>query len=176
MTKTELDKVIRIGTIQRYHNLGKSPTDIFCHVQIKDGKLSITGVEGPRRYGDSWGSCGQIVMSLKNEQDKITPALSWSKDMIARFFQVWEEWHLNDMRAGSPEQRAWLRANPIPEAEYAYPKSHYAVVSGKLAGAGLNPDSTGYKYGHAWLSEELPQEVVEFLQTLPETDKTPAWV
>lgn len=34
----------------------------------------------------------------------------------------------------------------------------------------------GYKYGTAWKKEELPQEVVEFLMALPDTDVTPAWV
>jgi hypothetical protein len=34
----------------------------------------------------------------------------------------------------------------------------------------------GYAYGSAWLKEELPQEVVDFLTALPETDQIPAWV
>lgn len=33
-----------------------------------------------------------------------------------------------------------------------------------------------YKYGSEWKREELPADVVEFLQSLPDTDKTPAWV
>ena len=33
----------------------------------------------------------------------------------------------------------------------------------------------GYKYGTAWKREELPQEVVEFLKGLPDTDRQPAW-
>lgn len=34
----------------------------------------------------------------------------------------------------------------------------------------------GYKYGTAWNKEEVPQEVIEWLQGLPDTDKIPAWV
>lgn len=34
----------------------------------------------------------------------------------------------------------------------------------------------GYKYGTKGLRRELPDHVVEFLQSLPDTDKTPAWV
>lgn len=37
-------------------------------------------------------------------------------------------------------------------------------------------DVCGYKYGSAWLKEEVPAEVVEFLAGLPESDKVPAWV
>jgi len=34
----------------------------------------------------------------------------------------------------------------------------------------------GYKYGHAWLTEEIPAEVIAWLSNLPDTDTTPAWV
>lgn len=34
----------------------------------------------------------------------------------------------------------------------------------------------GYKYGSAWLKEELPESVYKFLVSLPDTDMTPAWV
>lgn len=34
----------------------------------------------------------------------------------------------------------------------------------------------GYKYGSAWLREEVPDEVIETLRNMPETTITPAWV
>ncbi len=34
----------------------------------------------------------------------------------------------------------------------------------------------GYKYGSAWLFEEIPADVIEWLFSLPDTDTTPAWV
>lgn len=170
----ELHKVVRLGSVPYGHH--SRMMGVFCKIEIKDGRLSISGVEGPRRNGDCYGSCGQIDMHLRDQQAEIVLAPSWDRAMLTKFFEVWERWHLNDMRAGSPEQEQWLRNNPIPKEEYAYPKSHYEVASGKLAAAGLNPDKDGYKYGHAWKSEELPYEVVEFLSNLPETDQTPAWV
>ena len=33
-----------------------------------------------------------------------------------------------------------------------------------------------YRYGTAWLKEKVPQEVLDFLVALPETDIQPAWV
>lgn len=165
---SKLDKVVRLGR--------SDSGDIFCHIQIKEGRLSICGVEGPWSNGNCKGSCGQIDMHLRDAQSTIELAPAWTSEMLAKFFEVWERWHLNDMRAGSAEQEAWLRQNPIPKEEYAYPKSHFEVAGGKLAEAGLNPDSTGYKYGHAWKTEALPDDVVEFLASLPDTDKTPAWL
>ena len=34
----------------------------------------------------------------------------------------------------------------------------------------------GYEYGSRWLHEDVPGDVIEWLESLPETDKTPAWV
>ena len=34
----------------------------------------------------------------------------------------------------------------------------------------------GYKYGNAWLVEEVPAEVIAWLGNLPDADKAPAWV
>lgn len=34
----------------------------------------------------------------------------------------------------------------------------------------------GYKYGSAWLREEVPADVLSWLRALPETDVNPAWV
>ena len=33
----------------------------------------------------------------------------------------------------------------------------------------------GYKYGTSWLKVELPQDVIDFINALPETDIQPAW-
>jgi len=34
----------------------------------------------------------------------------------------------------------------------------------------------GYKYGTSWKKEEVPQDVIEFLMSLPNTEIEPAWV
>ena len=34
----------------------------------------------------------------------------------------------------------------------------------------------GYKYGSAWLKEEVPPNVIEYLESLPESATTPAWI
>lgn len=166
-------KVVRLGTAK---TCGGRAYSIYCEIEYKEGQLSISGVEGPTASGDALGSCGQINMHLRNEQESIKLAPGWTRAKLRRFFEVWERWHLNDMKAGSAEQERWLRENPIPKEEYAYPKSHYEVASKKLADAGLNPDSTGYLYGHAWKREEVPVDVLDFLRSLPKTDKQPAWV
>lgn len=102
-------------------------------------------------------------------------AAMFPKDKKAqRMVEIWKRWHLNDMKAGSPAQEMWLRENPIDPVEYTYPKDHYTVASTKLEAAGLNPDpdylhnGEPYKYGHAWLKEEIPAEVAAEIKSWEE--------
>lgn len=148
----------------------------FCKIKFESGKLSITGVEGPKSNGDCRGSCGQIVMSDWNFDSL---ADGWTPELVAKFREVWNGWHLNDLTAGSPAQAAWIKANKL---DCTYPKSHYQVYADALTEAGINPDpdflhdGKPYKYGSAWLSREVPPSVIEFLKSLPESKTTPAWV
>ena len=143
---------------------------VFVEVQYRqDGRLSITGVVGPKSNGDARGGCGQIRDSVRD-----VPHLAgdWTPDMITRLVAVWDRWHLNDMQAGSPRQRAWLERFPV---NVTYPTSHYVVASERLAAADLNPDMShgGYVYGSAWLREEVPAGVIAFLAGLPTSDDLP---
>lgn len=78
---------------------------------------------------------------------------------LKRIHSIWERWHLNDMRAGSPNQEMFLRH---------YPDVHdYTARCELLSVAMLQPDNEyihngkPYRYGSAWLKEELPKEVIE---------------
>lgn len=135
-------------------HLGSGPYGgIFCRIKIKDGNLSITGVEGPLRNGDARGACGQIVM---HGFHLISYAPGWSAPLVQAFRVCWERWHLNDMQAACEHQRA------RGETWTTHPSA-------------TCPDC-GYRLGQAWLMEELPPEVVAFLESLPETDIQPAWI
>jgi hypothetical protein len=234
---------------------------LFAKIELTaDGRLSISGVVGPRENGNAAGSCGQIIMSFK-EYDKrghmelkdLRPAENWTRSLIRQFFDIWDRWHLNDMSPMCEHQRAlgWdngkeltvyhFRLRPVVvdarknaekralaalkageqftpadyEIEYSnladrithdqaelpealakyympngpqYDKDSYNRQSEiKTAGwltetehpEGLmsKPCPTcGYKYGSAWLKQDVPAEVIEFLKGLPDTDKKPAWV
>jgi len=150
-TKTNMTtKILNIGQTQRYGTL-------WAKIKWDGRKLSIAGVEG-----DSYG---QIIT---HEWDFVSYAPGWSAELVATFRSVWDRWHLNDMRAGSPAQEAFLRENPQSGRDY----SQACAV---LARAGLNPDN-GYSYGANWLVEEVPSDVIAFLESLPEATSKPAWI
>lgn len=184
MTTTPFTKIVRLGTV----DLGrKRPDSVFAKIVLDpEGELHVTGVEGPWKSGNCAGGAGQIVMHYDTPEARaaITPAPGWTAETLDRFFEVWDLWHLNHMRAGSPAQTAFLRANPVDRQPYT---DHYDRTKAALAAAGLQPDPghlvpgpdgdpVPYSYGSAWLSEDVPDEVLEFLQALPDTDREPAWV
>jgi hypothetical protein len=109
----------------------------------KIGQLSIVGVEGPKANGNSKGGSGQRADALKQIK---TYSEGWSAESADKLFEVWERWHLNDLRAGCEHQRrdGWM-ADRLEEA----------------------CPGCGYRFGTAWLFEEVPEEVLQWLSTLP---------
>lgn len=139
-----------------YHNRGRATCEAAITWTLENGRFSMCA--------EIWRADKRDIHEGGQCVDRV--AAYFPKDMKAqRMVEIWKRWHLNDMRAGSAIQEQWLRNNPIPAEEYAYPKSHYDVASEKLAAAGLNPDPDGYRYGHAWKCEELPAEVIAEIQS-----------
>lgn len=150
------------------HLLATGP--VFVFVKYDGARLSITGVEGPKANGNCRGSCGQLGTFAKVQA---APGVD-----LARLRRAWDEWHLNDMRAGSPAQCAHLKAHPITDR-----LNYYDAACASLAAAGLNPDpghlidGKPYRYGSRWLSEPVPEGVLQFLASLPDNsaDVPAAW-
>ena len=88
-----MNKIVCIGSGDCGH--------VYCKIAIADGRLSITGVEGPKKNGDARGGCGQIVPVSVSKF-----AAGWDAELLARFNDLWTRWHLNYMRPGCEHQRA----------------------------------------------------------------------
>lgn len=168
----KFEKVIRIGTILE----GNRHASVFCKIEYAHERLSITGVVGPLPSGNALGACGQINPS---EHEFQSFAEGWNEQMVEMLKTIWDQYHLNDLVAGSPAQELYLDNNPINDR-----LNHYDIAVERLTAAGLNPDPnhqnpmTGepYRYGSAWLRKEVPEWALEWLNNLPDTDRQPAWV
>jgi hypothetical protein len=94
--------------------------------------------------------------------------------MTRRFLDIWDRWHLNDTRPGTPEQMDYVRNYRKNHA-----RANYEEICSALKNAGLyeivQADGTLYKYGHSWLFTPVPADVLQFLDSLPVSDKEPAW-
>jgi hypothetical protein len=92
---------------------------IFVEVVYDGGRLSITGVEGPLPGGNAIGGCGQICMHM--DVDTMTPTALWTKPLLARLLEIWNEWHLNDMRAECEHQHnAWDIGEKLTLTRYSW--------------------------------------------------------
>lgn len=162
--------------------------DLWVDVEWKDERLSISGVIGPKSNGDAKGSAGQILTSLR---DEIATAEGWDRPTIDRLADAWGAWHLNDMRAGCEHQRAegWDKRPIDPTKPTDTYGTHYEGQRSPSWNmlAWVRPDehpgglltapcpTCGYRYGSAWLTEEVPTDVLDFLRSLPEATKHYPW-
>lgn len=80
-----------------------------------------------------------------------------SNDIFVKLYNIWERWHLNDLHAGLKVQEDFIKDNL---KEYDYTRACRLLKDANLY------EINGYKYGHGWLVEELPSEVVEFIKGL----------
>ena len=84
-----------------------------------------------------------------------------------KYTAIGKKYHLNGMNAGTPEQEAaieeWKQAGNrydyTAACEYLKECGLYEVnFTGKTVGRVYNNEP--YKYGHGWVIEELPPEVI----------------
>lgn len=142
-------------------------TNVYVKITYKDGKLSLTGVEGPFQSGNCRGSCGQIDPIPLIKENKAH--WIWLKTLN----EIWERWHLNDLNAGSPAQEEYIRQLQFRGWKYDYDEACDALLE---AGLYRDPEHSNYRYGTDWLFEEVPKHVITFLESLPTSKFKPAWV
>lgn len=168
------------------------------------GRLSLAGVVGPLTNGDAMGSSGQITGELLRlaNADPERIAGGWTRARIARLAEIWDRWHLNDMRPGCAHQRAlgWERRRFDENKPANHYGRHYEGQShptSNLCGWIYGPSSRGgrfspgdwherglllepcpecgYLYGSVWMREEVPDEIQAELRAFPEASMPCPW-
>lgn len=103
---------------------------LFVEINYNDGRLSITGVEGPMTNGDCRGSAGQCGIA---EDIQPNTEEGWSSGKIQKLRDIWEKWHLNDMRAGCVHQRKeWDTSKPLELVSYGLTTQAYNARAAAL--------------------------------------------
>lgn len=133
---------IDLGKID-YNDRGRKINRVTIDVKLTDNRLSISG--------NIWNGNGSDIISGGQNLEEIG-RLFPRNPRVQRIVSVWRRWHLNDMRAGTPEQETYLRQHPE--------LTTYDARCEALTVANLNPHN-GYRYGSQWLSETLPTNVIE---------------
>lgn len=135
-----------LGKCDGYGSGRKSCEAYLTYELTEDGRFSA--------QGEIWNSSktdiiqgGQCVDSVR----KFFPL----NQKARRIEAIWKRWHLNDMKAGTPEQEDAIKAWKAQGNKYDYTKAVEHLKS-----IGLY-EVNGYKYGTAWLKEELPQAIID---------------
>jgi hypothetical protein len=162
-------KTIKLGKVDGYGNGTKN-----CAAEIEVEVRSITkdydkltvDLEPIRSYhelsicGAIWNHIHTDWVSGGQNDDEL---LGYFPDdpRVAEIVKTWDRWHLNGMISGSRRQ-----SKAIDEYRQANPlwRYDYGEACEILKAQGLYEDR-GYKYGHAWLVEPLPQEIIEQVKT-----------
>lgn len=123
--------------------------------------------------GDVWNAChtdiimgGQCLDSIVEYRDQLSPA---NRDLFDFLHDLWKKYHLNGMHAGTPEQEAYVEKLVT---ENRYEDYDYKKICEALKEAGLYEveftgktigkmyDHEPYRYGAAWVIEDLPGDVL----------------
>lgn len=112
--------------------------------------LSFQGKENVDICG--WQCSQDIFMFFSSHPQEMTKENAELLDLL----KLWRRWHLNDLRAGTKVQTDAL------SAWEGYPEADYKASCDYLESIGLL-EERGYRYGHAWLFERVPNEVLNQL-------------
>ena len=124
-------------------------------------KLSICGT--------IWNRLKTDCISVGQNSWEIRSLVGFSP-LMKRVYHIWERYHLNDMKAGSPRQEAYLAGyeQAFREENFGFMKEwDFDDKVYLLEKAGLQPDHThnNYRYGSAWLYEPIPDDILAEIAT-----------
>lgn len=124
----------------------ESDVKVNVKIEYKDRRLSIVGdlYENHNGYWRDAGG-GQCYEELLEHFPESAPLV-----------EIWMRWHLNDMNSGNEVQEAYLRCLASLGKK---PTSGYENTCSVLEKAGLL-EYEGYKYGHQWKFEEVPDHIL----------------
>ena len=102
--------------------------------------LSICGEIKGLAYGQCWEEMKELAVEKRQNFDEI--------------IEVWEKYHLNDLKAGTPAQ------NNIAKEYCKEHRYDYNAICDLLKEQGIYEDN-GYRYGSSWLFEKIPESVLD---------------
>jgi hypothetical protein len=129
-----LKKKISFGKVDGYGN-GRKNCSVDVQVSISENN------EGQARLsiqGNVWNAGHTDIISGGQNVDEMLRLVDDPK--MREIAEVWKRWHLNDMRAGCEHQRTQSKGS---------------------VEVGQECPECSYRYGSAWLYEELPPEIIE---------------
>ena len=162
-----MEKTISLGKID-LDGIGRKDNLVEVYLRLdknKDDK-PVFGI-----YGNIWNRIKSNTLvggQCEDEINKHLPNnLTWRK-----IYSVWKNYHNNDLNAGSPRQEAFVKElNPTIDELNSFSDS-YSYCCKELEKAGLLVDKSylhngkPYRYGTAWIYQEIPDKGLEEIKSL----------
>lgn len=136
-------------------------------------------IEGASINGNAWGSSGYAGSHMIEHYDlaaDLEYCEGWDAESFKKLLEVCDLWHLNGTRAGCEHQMAnWDLAAEL-EVAGKKKRANWVTATEHPDGCLSKPcEVCGYRYGSAWLFEELPREVIAYVEALPDAGEPCAW-
>jgi len=120
-----------------------------CEIKERNGYPEFT------MSGEYKGGLGQVF-------DRVNPANEQQQKLI----NLWKDWHLNGMNAGTPVQQEAIEKWKDEGNEYDYEKIVEYLKSIGLYEVPHPKTGEPYKYGHGWITKDLPEDFEDKLEWL----------
>ena len=181
-----MKRTFKLGKIATYGTRKINAVEITVELRNRGGEPTFTIGENKERIptgkttpayvelsicGDVWNAHhtdiimgGQCLDSITEYADQFTPEC---REIFWTLHSLWKKYHLNSMHAGTPEQEAFIAGLKAMGFKYDYTQvcamlkdaDLYEVeFTGKTVGRMY--DHEPYKYGHGWVVEDLPGDVL----------------
>lgn len=147
-----MKKTINFGKID-FNGTGRKINSVDIEIELREqgnkSVLSVCGEVWNARHTD-WVAGGQCL-------DDLIPFFK-NNERFNEIHRLWKSYHLNDMHAGDKVQEEYLKNNL--KGRYDYDKACELLEQ-----AGLY-EHNGYKYGHGWVYEPIPEDDLKIIKDL----------
>lgn len=160
-----MKKVFTFGKID-YNNRGRKINLVKVSIELKEKEcINFETMEKETMF--IFSGCGEIWNSKNTDIECGGQCLDTIKEFFPnnvtfnKIFEIWNEYHLNDLHAGNKEQTEavenWKKETGL--------KYDYTLACNYLKSVELY-EINGYKYGHGWLCKPIPENVVDTIKEL----------
>jgi antirestriction protein len=157
---------ISLGKID-YDGRGRKINKVTIDVEIRNKENAkdwetlkeLHNVPEVAMSGNVWNGRGTDISAGGQMLDELARFYR-GNEKVQRLIAIWKKYHLNDMKAGTKKQSAAIEAWEVSGNKYSYD----GVVE-HLKSIGLYEDN-GYKYGHGWLYQPVPESVISEIKQL----------
>lgn len=160
-------QILRLGKID-YDEKGRNVNSVELKLEIETLDYSKTNWDTMEKVVDpvAVSICGNIWNS--NHPDIVCGGQNIEEIMlliktpkVRRIWEIWSEYHLNDLQAGTKVQTEALKAwSGYKENVFDYVNECEFLKSIDLY------EDRGYQYGHGWLFKPVPESIVKELLEL----------